>query len=52
LMSEISHHTGLIRERYWYGTDGMIHLRTIKEPKQAIPTFIETLDLLMKVRAA
>jgi len=40
--------TGLIRERNWYGTDGMVHARTIKEPKQPIPTFIETLDLLMK----
>jgi len=39
---------GLIRERTWYGSDGMVHVRTIKEPKQAIPTFTETLDLLMK----
>jgi len=39
---------GLIRESNWYGTDGMVHARTIKEPKQPIPTFIETLDLLMK----
>jgi hypothetical protein len=45
-------YTGLIRERNWNGTDGMADLRTIKEPKQAIPTFTETLDLLMKVRAA
>ena len=30
----------------------MVHVRTIKEPKQPIPTFTETLDLLMKVRAA
>jgi phosphatidylglycerol phospholipase C len=40
---------GLIRERNWYGTDGMEHVRTIKEPKQAVPTFTETVDLLMKV---
>jgi phosphatidylglycerol phospholipase C len=52
LMYENSYCTGLIRERNWYGPDGMVHLRTIKEPKQAIPTFTETLDLLMKVRAA
>ncbi|KAH9999964.1 PLC-like phosphodiesterase [Russula vinacea] len=39
---------GLIRERNWYGSDGMVHVRTVKEPKQSIPTFIETLDLLMK----
>ncbi|KZT29367.1 PLC-like phosphodiesterase [Neolentinus lepideus HHB14362 ss-1] len=40
--------TGLIRERYWYGPDGMEHVRTKKEPKQAIPTFPETIELLMK----
>jgi len=39
---------GLIRERKWYGTNGMEHVRTIKEPKQPIPTFKGTLDLLMK----
>jgi len=39
---------GLIREREWYGTNGMEHARTIKEPKQPIPTFKGTLDLLMK----
>lgn len=44
--------TGLIRERNWYGSDGMVHVRTVKEPKQSIPTFIETLDLLMKVSVA
>jgi hypothetical protein len=43
---------GLIRERNWYGIDGMEHIRTRKEPKQAIPTFIETINLLMKVSAA
>jgi len=40
---------GEIRERTWYGENGMMHVRTIKEPKQAIPTFMETVDLLMKV---
>ncbi|KAI0921195.1 hypothetical protein AcW2_006246 [Taiwanofungus camphoratus] len=39
---------GLIRERLWYGADGMEQLRTIKEPKQSIPTFAETVALLMK----
>jgi hypothetical protein len=43
--------TGLIRERNWCGSDGMVHVRTVKEPKQSIPTFKETLDLLMKVSA-
>ncbi|KAI0092135.1 PLC-like phosphodiesterase [Irpex rosettiformis] len=40
--------TGLIKERNWYGEDGMEHLRTVKEPKQSIPTFAETVALLMK----
>ncbi|KAI0787128.1 PLC-like phosphodiesterase [Irpex lacteus] len=39
---------GFIKERNWYGEDGMEHLRTIKEPKQSIPTFAETVTLLMK----
>lgn len=39
---------GLIRERNWYGKDGMQDLRTKKEPKQPIPTFAETVALLMK----
>ncbi|KAH8118424.1 PLC-like phosphodiesterase [Phellopilus nigrolimitatus] len=39
---------GLIREKNWYGPDGMEHARTKKEPKQAIPTFAETVALLMK----
>jgi glycerophosphoryl diester phosphodiesterase len=46
-----SAHAGLIRERNWYGQEGMEFVRTIKEPKQAIPTFSETLELLMKVRS-
>ncbi|TFK70971.1 PLC-like phosphodiesterase [Pluteus cervinus] len=40
--------TGHIKERKWYGEDGIEHVRTKKEPKQAIPTFSQTLDLLMK----
>lgn len=40
---------GLIRERNWYGPDGMENARTKKEPKQSIPTFVETVELLMKV---
>ncbi|TFK55430.1 PLC-like phosphodiesterase [Heliocybe sulcata] len=39
---------GLIREKYWYGPEGMENVRTKKEPKQAIPTFPETIELLMK----
>jgi hypothetical protein len=41
--------TGQIKERAWYGDDGMQHVRTIKEPIQSIPTFAETIALLMKV---
>ncbi len=40
---------GRIKERNWYGEDGMEHLRTIREPAQPIPTFAETVTLLMKV---
>jgi len=38
---------GLIRERMWLGVDGMEHVRTVQEPKQAIPTFEQTIALLM-----
>lgn len=41
--------SGLIREKNWYGFEGMEQARTKKEPKQAIPTFAETVELLMKV---
>ena len=41
---------GKIKEQNWYGPDGMEQLRTSKEPKQSIPTFAETVALLMKVR--
>jgi len=44
--------TGQIKEREWYGEKGMQHARTIKLPKQGIPTFRETIGLLMKVRSA
>ncbi|KAJ7940566.1 PLC-like phosphodiesterase [Mycena leptocephala] len=39
---------GEIKECNWYGPGGMEHARTKKEPKQSIPTFSETLELLMK----
>ncbi|EIW61590.1 PLC-like phosphodiesterase [Trametes versicolor FP-101664 SS1] len=39
--------TGNIRDRNWHGPDGMEHLKTKKEPKQSIPTFAETVALLM-----
>ncbi|PSR81019.1 hypothetical protein PHLCEN_2v6550 [Hermanssonia centrifuga] len=39
---------GLIRDQNWYGEEGMEHLHTVKEPKQSIPTFAETVTLLMK----
>ncbi|KAJ7109446.1 PLC-like phosphodiesterase [Mycena epipterygia] len=40
--------TGAIKDCNWYGPDGMEHARTKKEPKQSIPTFAETVTLLMK----
>lgn len=40
---------GLIRERVWAGEGGMEHVRTVKEPKQAIPTFAQAIGLLMLV---
>ncbi|KII94612.1 hypothetical protein PLICRDRAFT_169350 [Plicaturopsis crispa FD-325 SS-3] len=39
---------GVIKEQAWYGVNGMEHVRTTKEPKQAIPTFAETITLLMQ----
>lgn len=39
---------GLIREQNWYGDNGMQNLRTVKKPAQSIPTFAETVELLMK----
>ncbi|KAF8345601.1 PLC-like phosphodiesterase [Amanita rubescens] len=40
--------TGQIKERNWFGDGGMQHVRTRKEPRQPIPTFAETIELLMK----
>ncbi|KAH8834353.1 PLC-like phosphodiesterase [Flagelloscypha sp. PMI_526] len=41
-------HKGAIKELNWEGPDGMKNARTLKEPKQPIPTFVETVELLMK----
>lgn len=38
---------GLIKERNWFGEDGMEHCRTLKEPKQPMPTFAQLIELLM-----
>jgi len=46
-LSRTTDSTGLIKERDWYGEDGISKVRTVKEPKQAIPTFTETVALLM-----
>ncbi|KAF9067674.1 PLC-like phosphodiesterase [Rhodocollybia butyracea] len=40
--------TGAIKDRTWYGESGMENVRTRKEPKQSIPTFAETVTLLMQ----
>ncbi|KAK7470131.1 hypothetical protein VKT23_001571 [Stygiomarasmius scandens] len=47
-LSRTTDSAGKIKERNWYGEDGMEHVRTNKEPKQAIPTFAETVALLME----
>ena len=33
----------------WHDEGGIEHVRTLKEPRQAIPTFAQTIELLMKV---
>jgi len=38
----------IIRESHWNGDNGIHQARTIKAPRQAIPTFVETVALLMK----
>ncbi|KAI5828514.1 PLC-like phosphodiesterase [Schizophyllum commune Tattone D] len=47
-LDRTTNQTGAIKERDWYGEGGMEHARTKKSPQQAIPTFAETLELLMK----
>ncbi|KAF8204669.1 PLC-like phosphodiesterase [Pholiota molesta] len=37
-----------IKDQNWYGDNGMQHVRTKKSPKQAIPTFAQTVELLMR----
>ncbi|KAL0950056.1 hypothetical protein HGRIS_010063 [Hohenbuehelia grisea] len=46
-LSRTTDSKGQIKERDWYGPEGMEHVRTVKEPKQTIPTFAETVTLLM-----
>lgn len=36
----------------WHGEGGIEHVRTLKEPRQAIPTFAQTIELLMRVSGA
>jgi len=38
----------IIRDSTWHGENGIHQARTIKAPRQAIPTFVETVELLMK----
>jgi phosphatidylglycerol phospholipase C len=42
-------HVGAIKDQPYYGLKGMEHCRTLKEPRQPIPTFAETVALLMQV---
>lgn len=39
----------IIRDSTWHGEQGINHARTIKTPRQPIPTFPEVIKLLMKV---
>ncbi|KAF8212162.1 PLC-like phosphodiesterase [Mycena galopus ATCC 62051] len=50
-LKRTTNYTGVIKDCNWYGPDGMQHARTKKEPAQSIPTFPETLSLLMKVHS-
>ncbi|KAJ8502487.1 hypothetical protein ONZ45_g11703 [Pleurotus djamor] len=47
-LSRTTDSKGHIKDQNWYGEDGMENVRTIKEPKQSIPTFAETVSLLMR----
>ncbi|KAH7105589.1 PLC-like phosphodiesterase [Auriculariales sp. MPI-PUGE-AT-0066] len=47
-LSRTTNGKGLIREQEYHGDSGMKHLRTTKEPHQPIPTFTETVALLMQ----
>ncbi|CAK5277670.1 unnamed protein product, partial [Mycena citricolor] len=47
-LDRTTNYKGKISETNWWGPDGMEHARTKKEPAQSIPTFVETLALLMK----
>jgi len=47
-LSRTTDSQGQIKERDWYGPEGIEHVRTIKLPKQAIPTFAQTVELLMR----
>lgn len=49
-LDRVTNGSGLIRDRHWNGEGGMAQLRTVKEPRQALATFAETIALLMKVR--
>lgn len=39
----------VIRKSYWHGENGIHQARTRKSPVQAIPTFAQSVELLMKV---
>lgn len=39
----------IIRDSKWDGEEGIHRARTIKTPHQPIPTFVQTVELLMKV---
>ncbi|KJA29766.1 hypothetical protein HYPSUDRAFT_60618 [Hypholoma sublateritium FD-334 SS-4] len=47
-LDRVTDSAGKIRDKMWHGADGMQHVRTKKEPKQTIPTFAQTVELLMR----
>ncbi|KAF5363682.1 hypothetical protein D9756_000159 [Leucocoprinus leucothites] len=47
-LARTTNSTGYIKERNWFGEDGMRHVRTTKEPIQPIPLFTETVGFLMR----
>ncbi|GJJ07327.1 hypothetical protein Clacol_001528 [Clathrus columnatus] len=47
-LSRTTNMKGAINTLNWHGPNGINNARTLKEPKQSVPTLLETLSLLMK----
>ncbi|KAF9478389.1 PLC-like phosphodiesterase [Pholiota conissans] len=48
VLDRVTDSTGRIKDQNWNGENGLQHVRTKKEPKQAIPTFAQAIELLMR----